>query len=54
MRRVSKGRISGRCAIGKDSRGTGIHGAIWEDELLGEKSQHTAESSHLLFITIVL
>lgn len=24
--------------IEKDSHGTGIHGAIWEDELLGERS----------------
>jgi hypothetical protein len=36
------GRISGRCVIGKDSHGTGIHGAIWEDELLGQRSQLTA------------
>jgi hypothetical protein len=37
MREVSTGRTSGKCVIRKDSHGTGVHGAIWEDELLGER-----------------
>jgi hypothetical protein len=53
MRKLSTGEFQ-EGVIENDSLGTGIHCAIREDELLGERSQHTAESSPLHSITIII